>query len=64
MKDSLGKTIPKNAFIIRHTELSDFRNCKRKWFIGTHNGLNLEPVFSDPRLKFGTAWHWMLEQYF
>lgn len=57
MKDSLGNTIPKNALIIRHTEVSDFRHCRLSWFVHSHNGLNLTPVLKSPKLKAGSIWH-------
>jgi len=61
MIDSLGNLIPEDAFIIRHTEISEFRNCNRRWRLASHNGLNLEPLYEDPKRIFGTAWHTALE---
>jgi hypothetical protein len=61
MLDSLGNVIPEDALIIRHTEIGSLRNCKRRWFFESHNGMNLEPLFEDPKRIFGTAWHSALE---
>lgn len=55
--DYWGNPIRKDAFIIRATEFGQFVNCPRSWAFGTHNGLNLEPVQTSPKLRFGTIWH-------
>lgn len=64
MIDSLGNKLPKNAFIIRATEVTAFRNCRRKWFFESHNGKNLEPIVKDPKLRFGECWHKALEDHY
>jgi len=61
LKDSFGNILPENAFIIRHTEVSEFRNCPRKWILTSHNGFNLEPKETHPALRFGSCWHKALE---
>lgn len=55
--DYWGNPIRKDAYIIRATEFGQFINCPRNWAFGTHNGLNLEPVYKSPKLRFGTIWH-------
>lgn len=64
MMDSLGNRIPKNAIILRHTEVPDFRNCRLPWVVASHNGMNLEPLVSNEKLRFGTCWHGGLEAYY
>lgn len=64
MKDSLGNTIPKNALVIRHTEVSDFRNCRVSWYWFSHNGLNLTPIVKNPKLSTGSIWHKGLESHY
>ena len=64
MRDSLNNRIPKTAMVIRATEVSEFRNCRRKWFYSSHNGLNLEPKMRDKKLSEGICWHAGLESYY
>lgn len=64
MRDSLGNKVPKSSMVIRATEVGEFRNCRRKWFFGSHNGLNLEPVMRDKKLSEGICWHAGLESYY
>ena len=59
-----GRQLPKNAMIIRATEVSQFRNCRLNWWCHSHNGLNLEPKAQSPKLRFGTVWHEGLEWYY
>ena len=40
--DSLGNPVPDEAFIVRSTEISEFTDCRRKWFMQSQNGMNLE----------------------
>lgn len=62
--DSFNRKLPKNAFIIRHTEVGDFLQCQRKWYFTSHNGLNLEPKLRNDKLRIGTVWHKALEAYY
>lgn len=64
MRDSLGQEVPKSAFVIRATELQMFLNCPRQWYILSHNGLNMEPAITAPKLRFGTIWHKAMEHYY
>jgi|GEM_PF-6157907 len=64
IKDSLGNTLPKTALVIRATEISEFRNCRRKWWFSSHNGLNLEPKLRNKKLSEGICWHAGLESYY
>lgn len=64
MKDCFGHELPRSAYIIRATEVSEFLNCPLRWGIMSHNGLNLEPVVTKPSLRFGTIWHKVLEWYY
>lgn len=64
MIDSLGNKIPKNAFILRHTEVGEFLNCPRKWYFTSQHGLNLTSKTKDTKLRFGTCWHAGLEDYY
>ena len=64
MKDSLGNKIPKTAVILRHTEVGGFRSCPRKWYLESHNGLNLEPVVKNRKLSEGICWHAGLESHY
>lgn len=64
LRDSTGRVLPKNAYIIRHTEIGSYLNCPRYWFLTSHNGLNLEPRVKDKKLRFGSAWHSGLEKRF
>lgn len=57
MKDIYGKEVPEDAMIIRETEEPMFRQCRRKWFLSSHNGLNYEPLTADMRLSFGSCMH-------
>lgn len=62
--DSLGNKLPKSALVIRATEISGFRNCRRKWWFSSHNGLNLEPKLRNKKLSEGICWHAGLESYY
>lgn len=64
LRGTFGERVPESAFIIRHTEVEQFLDCPRKWRILSHNGLNLEPVLRNPKLRFGICWHYALEQYY
>jgi len=64
MYDSLGNKVPDNATLVRATELTQFRNCRRNWWFHSHNGLNLESRTPSPKLRFGTCWHRGLEKYY
>lgn len=64
MRDSLNNYIPKSALIVRATEVSEFRNCRRKWYLSSHNGMNLEPLVTDTKLAEGICWHAGLESYY
>lgn len=64
MLDSYGQVVNPESFIVRATELSDFAQCRRKWFFQSHNGLNLEPKRKSMKLVFGIAWHSALETYY
>jgi len=64
IKDSFGNELPKDAMIIRHTEIPEFRNCPRKWFFESHNALNLEPKLNNHNLRFGSCWHKAMEYYY
>jgi len=64
VKDCFGNPLPEHAFVIRHTELPQFLNCPREWFLSSHNGMNLEPRLTNPKLRFGTCWHKALEEYY
>ena len=55
MRDSLGRKVPKSAFVIRATELQMFLNCPRQWYILSHNGLNMEPATHLNRMFTGPA---------
>jgi CRISPR/Cas system-associated exonuclease Cas4 (RecB family) len=59
--DFLGRAIPEDGLIIRHTEVGDFRSCRRRWWFTSHNGLNYTPRVKDAKLSFGSAWHTGLE---
>ena len=59
--DDFGNTLSEDAFVIRHTEVQEFRNCQRKWYLSSHNGLNLEPVQKPAKLRIGSIWHKALE---
>lgn len=61
LKDSFGNRVPKDAFIIRATEVSQFRNCPRNWYFSSHNGMNLESRHQSNKLTFGIAWHEAME---
>lgn len=52
-----GPEVSKQAFVVHHTEFPEFRNCRRKWFFGSRNGLNLEPLIKDVKLRLGSLWH-------
>ncbi len=62
--DSLDNVVPSSATIIRATELQSFLNCPRRWFITSHNGLNLEPRGTNLNMRFGTMWHTIMEHYY
>lgn len=64
LRDSLGDIVPESATVIRATELQQFLNCPRQWYILSHNGLNLTPVKSSPKMRLGTVWHKALEYYY
>ena len=67
MRDSLNNRIPKTAMVIRATEvggISGFRNCRRKWYFASHNGMNLEPALRAKKLSDGICWHAGLESYY
>lgn len=64
IKDCFGKPLPKNAYVIRHTEVGDFLNCPRRWMFLSHNGLNLEPASVNDKLRIGTIWHKVMEAYY
>ena len=53
--------------IIRTSDRSVFRRCRRKWDLGSRLRQNLEPVprtqGTNPNLWFGTAIHYALEDY-
>ena len=59
--DAGGKAVRQDAFIVRATELSQFRNCPRNWFFTSHNGLNLERRVTNRKLRFGIVMHKALE---
>ena len=61
LRDSLGNKIPKRAFIIRHTEIPEFRNCRRNWYFSSAHGRNLEPRIKSIKLDAGSMWHKGLE---
>lgn len=63
-RDSLGNRIPSDAMVIRATELTEFFGCKRAWFFSSHNGMNLEPLVKNEKLRFGTIWHYALEKHY
>lgn len=64
LKDSVGNVIPKTAIILRASELNSFRDCRRRWFLSSHNGLNLEPVMRDKKLSEGICWHGGMESHY
>lgn len=64
IKDSLGVPVPESAVVIRATELQTFLNCPRQWLILSHNGLNMEPAASRPKMRLGTIWHKAMEYYY
>lgn len=64
IRDSLGNVVPKSSTIIRATELQTFLNCPRQWLIMSHNGFNLEPSTSRPKMRLGTIWHKAMEYYY
>lgn len=59
--DIHGKVVDVDSFIIRATEVSQYLNCPRNWFVQSHNGLNLEPPLKPQKLRFGTIWHLAME---
>jgi len=64
IKDVFGYEVPEDAFIVRHTELQQFLNCERYWFLASHNGMNKEPLVRNNKLRFGICWHKALERYY
>jgi len=62
--DIRGRPLPESAFITRHTELSQFLSCPRKWAVLSHNGLNRQPKAQNRNLRIGTIWHEALEDYY
>lgn len=57
MLDSRDKTVRKDAFFIRTTEVGNYLNCPRNWVFMSHNGFNLEPTVRPQKLRFGIVWH-------
>jgi len=64
IRDSLGDLVPKSATIVRATELQQFLNCPRQWLVLSHNGMNLYPAKSSPKMRLGTVWHRAMEFYY
>lgn len=62
--DCTGRELPGDAYLVRHTEVADFINCPRHWLFMSHNGLNLEPITKNDKLRLGSIWHKAMEAYY
>ena len=49
--------------VIRTTDRAQFRNCRRKWFWGSHMREGLEPLSYPLPFWFGTGIHFALEDF-
>ena len=53
-----------NVAVIRTSDRSNFKRCRRAWAFQSHMKMNLEPVTAAKPLIFGTGIHYALEDYY